>query len=130
MNSCLYYDVFDESYARLNAIIETMNDQHRGFVIEMMEFSLLHETDPNLPSSRLEANLYDNCESFLLLESNLVDDAPLASLASLPIVAPSFSSTPIDTTISDLILLASALPLTHSTGFEMGGLSRDGVSVI
>ena len=41
----------------------------------MNEFGLLHETDPSLPFSRLEASLYDDCESSLPLESNVVDDA-------------------------------------------------------
>jgi len=34
-NSCLYYDASDESYARLNAIIETMNERHEHFVSDM-----------------------------------------------------------------------------------------------
>jgi len=46
----------------------------------MREPGLLHEIDPSLPLPRLEANLYDNSESCLLLESNVVDDAPLTDL--------------------------------------------------
>jgi len=76
MNSCPYCDVFNESYARLNALIERINEQHKHFVNEAREFGLLYETNPNLPSSRLEASLYDDHEPFLLLESNFADDAP------------------------------------------------------
>jgi len=61
VNYCLHYVVYDESYPRRNAMTETMNEQHTQFVSEMMEFGPLHETDPSLPSSRLEANLFDNC---------------------------------------------------------------------
>ena len=45
MNSCPYYDVFNEAYARLNAMIETMNEQHEHCVSEMREFGLLDKTD-------------------------------------------------------------------------------------
>ena len=44
------------------------------FVSEMREFGLLHETDPSLPIPTLESSLYDDYESFLPLESNVVDD--------------------------------------------------------
>ena len=68
----------------------------------MREFSLLHETDPSLPIPRLESSIYDDYESFLPLESNIVDDAPLTDLEEVfdppltysPLVAPSCSSTP------------------------------------
>jgi len=53
-----------------------MNERHEHFVSEMREFSLLHETDPNLPIPRLESSLYDECESSLPLKSTIVDDAP------------------------------------------------------
>jgi len=102
VNSCPYYDVFNEAYARLNVMIETMNDRHEHFVSEMREFGLLHETYPSLSIPRLESSLYDNYKSSLPLESSVVDDAPLANLeevfdhplTSLPLVAQSFSSTP------------------------------------
>jgi len=42
VNSCPYYDISDESYAKLNAIIETMNERHEHIVSEMREFGLLH----------------------------------------------------------------------------------------
>jgi len=56
----------------------------------------------------------------LPIESNVVDDADLTDLeevfdppsTSLPFVVPSLSSTPMDTTASDLILLFSPLPLS------------------
>ena len=118
VNSCPYHDVTNEAYARLNAVIETMNEQLEYFVSEMREFDLVSETD-SLPFHRLTASLYDDCESFLPLKSNVLDDSPLIDLKeafdlpliSLPFVAPSFSSTPMDTSVSDLSLLASPLPL-------------------
>ena len=80
MNSCLYYDVPDESCARLNAMIETMNEQHTHFVNEMWEFGLLHETVPSLLSSRLEASLFDDCESSFPLEFDFIHDTHLTNL--------------------------------------------------
>ena len=77
VNSCPYYDISDELYARFNVIIGTMNEQHEHFVSEMREFGLLHETDSSLPIPRLESSLYDDYESCLPLKSNVVDDAPL-----------------------------------------------------
>ena len=59
MNSCAYYDVFDECYAKLDAMIRTINEQHEHFVIEMRDYGLLHGTDPNLPFARLKASLFD-----------------------------------------------------------------------
>jgi len=50
MNFCPYYDVSSESYGRLNAIIETINEQHKHCVSEMREWGLLHEIHPSLPS--------------------------------------------------------------------------------
>ena len=35
VNSCPYYDKSDELYARLNAIMKTMSEQHEHFVSEM-----------------------------------------------------------------------------------------------
>jgi len=35
VNSCLYYDISNESYPRLNAMKETMNERHMHFVSEM-----------------------------------------------------------------------------------------------
>jgi len=40
VNSCPYYDVFDEAYARLNTMIETMNKRHTHFVSEMSDCGL------------------------------------------------------------------------------------------
>ena len=119
LNSCPYYDPYDESYAKLDAMIETMNEQHEHFVSEMREFGLLHETDPSLPIPKLESSLYDDCESSLPLESNIVDDAPLTDLEEVfdppltnsPLGTPSSSSTPIVTSTSDSTLLDSPFPL-------------------
>jgi len=132
VNSCPYYDVSDECYIRLDAMIGTMTEQHECFVSRMRERGLLHETDPSLPCPRLDARLYDGCESSLPLESNVVDDAPLTDLGEvfdppltpLTFVAPSFSSTSTDTSISDSILLASRIPLAQCTGLEMARLLK------
>jgi len=88
----------------------------------------LHDTDPSLPSPRLKASLYYDCESSLPLKLNFVDDASSTGLeaafdpllTSLPFVAPSFSGTALDTTVNDLSLLVSPLPLVQCTGLEMG----------
>jgi len=58
----------------LNGMIETMNEQYEHFASEMSEYGLLHEIDLSLPFPRLESTLYDDCESSLPLESNVVDD--------------------------------------------------------
>ena len=65
MNSCPYYDISDELYARLNAMIELMNEQHEHFVSEMKVFGLLHEPNPGLSIPRLEFSLKDDYESSL-----------------------------------------------------------------
>jgi len=44
VNSCPYYDISDEPYATLYAMIETMNERHEHFVSEMRKFGLLYET--------------------------------------------------------------------------------------
>jgi len=61
VNSCRYCDVSDKEYDQLNAMIETMKEQHTHFLSEMREFGLLYEADPSLPFPRLEASLYDDC---------------------------------------------------------------------
>ena len=102
VNSCPSYDVFNDSCARLNVLMETMKEQQDHFVSEMREFSLLHEIDPSLPIPRLESNLHDDYASSLSLESNVVDDAPLPDLKEvfappltfLPLVAPPFLAPP------------------------------------
>jgi len=114
VNSCPYYDVFDEAHARLNAMIETMNERHEHFINETREFSLLRGTDP-----RLEPSRHDDRESSLPLGSNVADDTPSTDLQEefdppltfWPLFAPSFCSTPIATSVRDLTLLASPLPL-------------------
>jgi len=118
-NFCPYYDIFDDCYARLNAIIETMNERHECFVGKMREGGLLYETDLSPPFSRLEVTLYDDCESSLPLKPTFTIDSPLTvlgevtdlSLTSLSFVAPSLSTTPRDTTEGVLHLLSSPLPL-------------------
>jgi len=97
-----------------------MNERHEHFLIEM-ESDLLSETHPSLAFPRLEVSLILtwSCESSLTLESNIADNAPFTeleevfdlSLTSLSIVAPSFFSTPVDTSVSELTLLDSPHPL-------------------
>ena len=72
MNSPPCYDVSDDSCARLNAMMKTMNEQHEHVISEMRECGLLHDINPSLPFPRIEASLYDDCECSLLLESNAV----------------------------------------------------------
>ena len=131
VNSCLYYNISNESYAKLNAMIETMNEQHEHFVGKMKEFGLLHKTDPSLPIPRLESSLYDHYESSLFLESNIVDDAPLTDLKEVfepyltysPLFAPSSVSTPVATSICESPILATPLPFTQCIGLEIGEIS-------
>jgi len=80
VNFCPHYDVFDESYATFNAMIEIMNKQHKNFVIKMSECSILHESKPSLPFHTLEASLCDACESSFPLESIIVVDVHLTDL--------------------------------------------------
>ena len=104
----------------------------------MRKCGLLHEADPSLPFPGLESSLYDDCECSLPLESNVVDDTHLIdlekvfdpSLISLPFIAPSFSNTPMDTSVSDLTLLASPLLLAQCTRLEMGEISKGDTSDI
>ena len=120
MNSCPYCDVLDESYVRLNAMIETTNERHEHFVSKMREFSLLHETDSSLPLPRLDASLYDDYEPSLPLESSVVDDAHMTNLEveldppliSFPFIAQSSSRTPIATNVSNSTLLLLSLWLS------------------
>ena len=128
VNSCPSYDVFNDSCARLNVLMEKMKEQQDHFVSEKREFSLLYEIYPSLPIPRLESNLHDDYAFSLPLESNVVDDAPLPnleevfapSLTFLPLVAPSFSSTPVATSICGSTFLTSPLPLAQCMGLEMG----------
>jgi len=102
----------------------------------MRESDLLNETNPSLPIPRLKSSLCDDYESLLPLESTVVDDAVLTDLEKVfhppwtPLVALSFSSTPIATSVSDSTLLASPLPLAQCTGLEMGEISRVDVSIL
>jgi len=119
VNSCPYYDGSDKADARLNAMIETMNELHEHFANEMGEHGLLHEADPTVPFLELESSLYDDSESSLSLESNVVQDAPSTDLeevfdprlTSLPFVTPSFSSTHMNTSVSAPTLLTSPFSL-------------------
>jgi len=90
----------------------------------MRECGLLHVTEPSPSSPRLEVSLYDDYESSLPLETNLMVDTPLTSLeevidpplTSLSFVASSLSSTSRDTIEGVLSLITSHLPLAHAQG--------------
>ena len=127
-NSCPGYDVSNEEYTRLNTMVEIMTKQHKQFVSEIRECDFLHETNPSLPCPRLGASLHDDYEFFFPLESNVVNDAPLTHLEEvfdpLYLLAPSFPIAPIDTSVSDLALLASPLPLAQCIGLEVNEISR------
>ena len=109
-------------------MIGTMNERDGHFVSEMREFRLLQEINCSLPVLRLESSLYDDCESFLSLEYNIVDDAPLTHLeeafdpplTSLPLVASSFSSFVVASSISDLTLLSFPPPFSSVHGVRDG----------
>ena len=60
-------------------MIEIMNEQHTQLVSDMRQFDLLSDTNPSLPSPRLEATLYDDCESFIPRKSNVVDNKPFTT---------------------------------------------------
>ena len=96
------------------------------------------DSDPSLPSPVLKVSYYDDCESFVPLKSDFVDDAHFTDLdkvfdpplTSSPFITPSFSSTPMNTTNSDLTLVASTLALAQCTWLEMGESSKGYASVI
>jgi len=67
VHSCPYYDISYECHARLSVMIGKIHEQHMRFVSEMRECGLLHGTDPNLASTRLEVSLYEDYESSLPL---------------------------------------------------------------
>jgi len=104
------------------------DEQHEHFVSEIRDFGLLHETKPSLPIPRPGSSLYDDYESSLLLESNVVDDAPLTDPEE--VFDLSFSRTPVAISISDSTFLASPLPLTQWMGLEMGEISRGDIRVL
>ena len=119
-------------------MIETVNERYERFISEMRELGLLYDNDPSLPFLRLGASLYNDYESSLLLESNIIDDAHLTDLEieldpsfiSLPLGALSSSSSPIASNISDSTLLASPHPLAQCMVLEMSEISRDNASVL
>ena len=76
--SLLWYS--DACYAKLNAVIETMNERHKCFVSEMRECGLLYGTDPSLFFPKLEVSLYDNYESSLPIEPDFMGDTLLTGL--------------------------------------------------
>ena len=85
----------------------------------MTKFGPSSDTDPSLLSLIHEASLYDDCEFSLHLESNFVDDADSTGLeevfdpplTSSPFITSSYFSTPMESSVSNLNLLAFALPL-------------------
>ena len=73
VNSCPYYDISNESYARLNAIIETMNEQHEHFVSETREFGRVLKKERSLHIC-LEASklTYQSLSLWTILISSLI----------------------------------------------------------
>ena len=111
------------------------------FVSELQKQSLYIRPPPvysNLLFARLEASLHDDYNSSLPLKFNCVNNAPLTNLekafdpplTSLPFVAPSFSSTTMDSSVNDWTLFASPLPLAQCIGLEMGVISKGDASVM
>jgi len=104
----------------------------------MRECGISYETDPSLSSSRLEVILYDDCESSLRLEPDLVIDSPLTSLEEvidhpltfLPFVAPFLPNIPRDTTEDVLRLFSSPLPLAQRKRLEISESLKDDASSI
>jgi len=137
-NSYRYYDISDKCYARLNAMIETLNERHTYFVSKMRECGPLHKNGPSLASLTVEASFYDDYKPSLPLEADSTVDTPLTGLEevidpiliSLPFVVLSLPNTPRDTAIGDLTLLASPLPLAQCAGLETGELSKGDASIL
>jgi len=76
--SCLYY-IFDEGFAHLSSMIETINNQQIEFANKMREYDLSHETNLRFNSPRLDVNFCDDGAFFPHLESRLEEvlDPPL-----------------------------------------------------
>jgi len=117
-NSDPYYDIFVECYAKLDAMIGTMNERLQSFDGKKRESGLLYETNPSPSSPRLEISLYDDYESSLPLESTFINitssidlGEPVDPLLAPSLIAPSLPSTPRDTTKGTLHLLSSLLHL-------------------
>jgi len=70
-------DLHHACYVKLNAMVETMNEQHIHFASEMAEYGLLYETDTSLSSSTFEVSLYYDYESSLPLKADSNVNAPL-----------------------------------------------------
>jgi len=47
--------MFSMNHMLVNAMIVTMNEQHKNFICEIRKCGLLHETDPSLPFPLLGA---------------------------------------------------------------------------
>ena len=106
-------------YAKLDAIIVALNEQHEYFVSEMKECGILHGTNPSLASPGFEVSLNDDYEYYSLpLEPNFIAYMSLTGLEEVidcplispPFVASSLSSTLRDTTEDVLRLLSSPIP--------------------
>jgi len=70
-NTSCPYCIFDNGFARLSNMIETMNKQHVEFANKMREYGLSHETNLRLSSPKLDVCLCDDGASFPPLESIL-----------------------------------------------------------
>jgi len=136
INSCPYYEISNDCHARLNGLIKTMKERHGCFVSGIREFDLLYDAIPSVPTLKLEVILYDDYESFHPLQSNFVLNTPSTALEEeidpplthlLLLVLP---TTPQDTAICVLTLLASTLPLALCTGLEISKPFRSGTDFV
>jgi len=116
--SCPYY-IFDEGFARLNSMIETMNKQQAEFENKMRECNLSHETDLRFSSPKLDVCLCDDDASSTPLEFGL-EAVVDPSLTTPSLVAPPSPSTLRGNTTFNMTLPAPPLPLAQSTEFEVG----------
>jgi len=74
MNSCPYDVITDEGLDGLNKMIEIMNEQNARFEDFLWEYHLVNETSLSLPFLSPKVSLYDDDESFYLLEFDFIVD--------------------------------------------------------
>jgi len=108
-NSCHCY-ISDEGFAKLDSMIETMNEQQIEFANKIREYDLSHETDLRFSSHRLDVNMCDDGASFHPLECGL-EEILDPSLITLLTIAPSFPITLGDNTMFIMTFLNTPSPL-------------------
>jgi len=108
-NYCPYY-IFDEGFARLSNMIETMNEQQIEFANKIQEYDLSPEPDLSSSSPRPDVNLCDDSTSFPPIESGL-DEVLNPPLTTLLTVALSYPNTLRDSTAFIMTFLDTHSPL-------------------